>query len=130
MYDFAIIGGGILGLATAYRLLQERPGARLVLIEKEQRLAHHQTGHNSGVIHAGVYYTPGSLKAKLCKQGAERTVRFCEEQGIKYERCGKLIVATDAEETARLKGLEERVIANELEYENISAGRLAEIEPN
>ncbi len=130
MYDFTIIGGGILGLATAYRLLQERPGASLVLIEKEQRLAHHQTGHNSGVIHAGVYYTPGSLKAKLCKEGAERTILFCEEQGIKYERCGKLIVATDDEESARLKGLEERVIANGLDYENLSAEALAEIEPN
>jgi L-2-hydroxyglutarate oxidase len=130
MYDFVIIGGGILGLATAYRLLQERPGTRLVLIEKEQRLAHHQTGHNSGVIHAGVYYTPGSLKAKLCKQGAERTMRFCEEHGIRYERCGKLIVATDAEETGRLRALEERVIANALDYKNISAGQLREIEPN
>ena len=130
MYDFAIIGGGILGLATAYRLVQERPGARLVLIEKEQRLAHHQTGHNSGVIHAGVYYTPGSLKAKLCKEGAERTVAFCEEKGIKYERCGKLIVATDAPETQRLKALEERVIANGLAYENVSTDRLREIEPN
>jgi len=130
MYDFTIIGGGILGLATAYRLLQERPGASLVLIEKEQRLAHHQTGHNSGVIHAGVYYTPGSLKAKLCKEGAERTILFCEEQGIKYERCGKLIVATDDEESARLKGLEERAIANGLDYENLSAEALAEIEPN
>ncbi len=130
MYDFTIIGGGILGLATADRLLQERPGASLVLIEKEQRLAHHQTGHNSGVIHAGVYYTPGSLNAKLCKEGAERTILFCEEQGIKYERCGKLIVATDDEESARLKGLEERAIANGLDYENLSAGRLAEIEPN
>ena len=130
MYDFVIIGGGILGLATAYRLLRERPGTRLVLIEKEQRLAHHQTGHNSGVIHAGVYYTPGSTKVKLCKQGAERTVRFCEEHGIKYERCGKLIIATDAQEITRLKGLEERVIANGLDYENISAGQLREIEPN
>ncbi len=130
MYDFTIIGGGILGLATAYRLLQERPGASLVLIEKEQRLAHHQTGHNSGVIHAGVYYTPGSLKAKLCKEGAERTILFCEEQGIKYERCGKLIIATDDEESARLKGLEERAIANGLDYENLFAEALAEIEPN
>jgi len=130
MYDFAIIGGGILGLATAYCLLQERPGTRLVLIDKEKRLAHHQTGHNSGVIHAGVYYTPGSLKARLCKQGAMRTMRFCEEHGIEYERCGKLIVATDEEEAARLKGLEERVIANGLDHENISAQGLADIEPN
>jgi L-2-hydroxyglutarate oxidase len=129
MYDYVIVGGGILGLATAYRLLQERPGSSLVLIDKEKRLAHHQTGHNSGVIHAGVYYTPGSVKAKLCKEGAERTVRFCDEHGIKYERCGKLIVATDAQEVTRLKGLEERVIANGLDYENISADQLREIEP-
>jgi L-2-hydroxyglutarate oxidase len=130
MYDFVIIGGGILGLATAYRLTQERPGARLVLIEKEQRLAHHQTGHNSGVIHAGVYYTPGSLKAKLCKEGAARTVRFCDSHDIKYELCGKLIIATDAEESTRLKALEERAIANDLDYENVSADQLREIEPN
>ncbi len=130
MYDYTIIGGGILGLATAYRLLQERPGATLVLLEKESGLARHQTGHNSGVIHAGVYYTPGSLKARLCKEGAARTIRFCEEQGVAYERCGKLIVATDAEEAARLKGLEERVVANALDHETVSADRLREIEPN
>ncbi|MFQ5626159.1 MAG: L-2-hydroxyglutarate oxidase [Methyloligellaceae bacterium] len=130
MYDYVIIGGGILGLATGYRLACERPSARLVIIEKEQGLARHQTGHNSGVIHAGVYYTPGSAKARLCKQGAERTVRFCERHEIAYERCGKLIVAASAEEVARLNGLEERVIANGLDYERISAGRLKEIEPN
>lgn len=130
MYDTAIIGGGILGLASAYRLLQERPGTRLVILEKESGIARHQTGHNSGVIHAGVYYTPGSLKAKLCKEGAARTVRFCEKQGIDFERCGKLIVASDAGEVERLKALEERVIANELDYETISGDRLKEIEPN
>ena len=130
MYDFIIIGGGILGLATAYRLLQERPASRLALVEKERGLARHQTGHNSGVIHAGVYYTPGSLKARLCKEGAERTFRFCEENGIAYERCGKLIVATDAEEIARLQGLEERIIANRLDYERVSGARLKEVEPN
>lgn len=130
MYDFVIVGGGILGLSTAYRLLQERPSSRLVLVEKEREIARHQTGHNSGVIHAGVYYTPGSLKARLCKEGAERTVRFCEEQGIDYERCGKLIVATDAEEAARMNALEERVIANGLDYEKISAERLRELEPS
>jgi len=130
MYDFVIVGGGILGLATGYRLLQERPSSRVVLVDKEREIARHQTGHNSGVIHAGVYYTPGSLKAKLCKEGAERTVRFCEDQGIAYERCGKLIVATDAEEAARMKALEERVIANGLSYEMIPQERLREIEPN
>lgn len=130
MYDYTIIGGGILGLATAYRLLRERPSARLVVLEKEQGLARHQTGHNSGVIHAGVYYTPGSLKAKLCREGAERTVRFCEEHAIPHERCGKLIVATGTEEIARLKDLEDRVVANGLDYERVSGGRLREIEPN
>jgi L-2-hydroxyglutarate oxidase len=130
VYDFAIVGGGILGLASAWRLLHERPGARLVLLEKEQAVARHQTGHNSGVIHAGVYYQPGSLKAKLCKEGAERTVRFCEEHGIPYERCGKLIVATDGQEVERLAGLEERVIANGLDYRKVSAGELREVEPN
>lgn len=129
-YDYAIIGGGILGLASGYRLLQERPNARLVLIEKEKELAKHQTGHNSGVIHAGVYYQPGSLKARLCKEGAERTVRFCEEHGIAYERCGKLIVATDALEAERLNGLEERVVANGLSFDRVSQEQLRELEPN
>lgn len=129
-YDYAIIGGGILGLASGYRLLQERPNARLVLIDKETSLAKHQTGHNSGVIHAGVYYQPGSLKAKLCKEGAERTVRFCEEHGIEYERCGKVIVATDAMEVQRLNGLEERAVANGLSFDRVSQDQLREIEPN
>lgn len=129
-YDYAIIGGGILGLASGYRLLRERPNARLVLIEKETGLARHQTGHNSGVIHAGVYYQPGSLKAKLCKEGAERTVRFCEEHGIPYERCGKLIVATDSLEVKRLAGLEERVTANGLDYRKVTREELKELEPN
>jgi len=130
MHDFTIIGGGILGLATAYRLLRECPSARIVVLEKERGIARHQTGHNSGVIHAGVYYTPGSLKAKLCREGAERTVRFCEEHAIAHERCGKLITATDGAETARLKNLEERAVANGLDYENVSQDRLREIEPN
>jgi L-2-hydroxyglutarate oxidase len=130
MYDFVIVGGGILGLATAYRLLQERPFSRLVLIDKERELARHQTGHNSGVIHAGVYYTPGNLKARLCKEGAERTVRFCQEHGVPFERCGKLIVATDAEEAGRLKGLEERVVANGLEYDRVNQEQLRALEPN
>ncbi|GAB4236690.1 MAG: L-2-hydroxyglutarate oxidase [Methyloligellaceae bacterium] len=129
MHDFLVIGGGILGLSTAWRLLQERPGAKLLLIEKEAALARHQTGHNSGVIHAGVYYKPGSLKAKLCKEGAERTVRFCEENGIEHERCGKLIVATDAGEVERLAALEERVRANGLEYTRLTQAELREREP-
>lgn len=129
MYDFAIIGGGILGLATARRLLQKRPGSRLLLVEKESGLARHQSGHNSGVIHAGVYYAPGSLKARLSKAGAERTIRFCEEHGIPHERCGKLIVATDAQEVERMARLELRVKANGLDYRRIGADELRELEP-
>lgn len=130
MYDFAIIGGGILGLATARRLLQLRPGARLILVEKEGGLARHQSGHNSGVIHAGVYYAPGSLKARLSKAGAERTIRFCQEHGIPHERCGKLIVATDAQELDRMARLELRVKANGLDYRRVSAQELRKLEPN
>lgn len=129
-YDFAIIGGGIIGLATAYRLLQERPGARLVLVEKETALARHQSGHNSGVIHAGVYYAPGSLKARLSKAGAVRTVAFCQEHDVPYLQCGKLIVATDATELQRLDGLEERVKANGVEYRRVGGAELKELEPN
>lgn len=130
MYDFTIVGGGIVGLATAYRLLQERPGARLVLIEKEDALARHQSGHNSGVIHAGVYYAPGSLKAKLSKAGVQRTITFCQEYDVPYLQCGKLIVATGAEEVERLGALEERVRANGVAYRRIEAAELKELEPN
>lgn len=130
MYDFAIIGGGILGLATAYRLLEERPATRLVVLEKEARLATHQSGHSSGVIHAGVYYQPGSLKARLCKAGVARTIAFCEANDVPFEQCGKLIVATDAAEVARLDALEERVQLNELDYTRLAGDALGEIEPN
>ncbi|MDH3581194.1 MAG: L-2-hydroxyglutarate oxidase [Hyphomicrobiales bacterium] len=130
MYDFAIIGGGILGLATAYRLLEERPATRLVVLEKETTLATHQSGHSSGVIHAGVYYQPGSLKARLCKAGVARTIAFCEANDVPFEQCGKLIVATDAAEVARLDALEERVKLNELDYTRLAGDALGEIEPN
>ncbi|MEC9367526.1 MAG: L-2-hydroxyglutarate oxidase [Pseudomonadota bacterium] len=130
MYDFAIVGGGILGLATANTLLQKRPSARLVLVEKEGELAVHQSGHNSGVIHAGVYYAPGSLKARLSKAGAARTVAFCETHGIPFERCGKLIVASDAREVERMSLLELRVKANGLDYRRIGGEELRELEPN
>ena len=93
-YDVAIIGGGILGLATARALLERFPSLSLVLCEKEAELATHQTGHNSGVIHSGIYYKPGSLKAELCVEGREAGREFCDEHGIKYDRCGKVIVAT------------------------------------
>jgi len=111
-FDVAIVGGGIVGLATARELLRRDPSRRIVVIEKEQRLAAHQTGHNSGVIHSGIYYAPGSAKARLCVAGSREMTAYCDEHGIPYERCGKLIVAIDASELATLSSLEQRGAAN------------------
>jgi len=129
-YDFAVVGGGIVGVATALTLLRRRPGASLVLLEKESTLGSHQTGHNSGVIHAGVYYKPGSLKAQLCFAGARRTREFCDEQGISYRDTGKLIVATNDAEVARMETLFERATANGLSLERLDAAELHRREPN
>src|SRR5688572_33408702 len=112
--DFAIIGGGIVGLATGMMLLQRQPGARVILLEKEDRLALHQTGRNSGVIHSGIYYRPGSAKARFCVAGARSMIEYCEEQGIPYARPGKLIVAVSEMELGRLDELERRAAANEV----------------
>ncbi|CAN5463478.1 L-2-hydroxyglutarate oxidase [soil metagenome] len=128
-YDFAVVGGGIVGVATALTLLQRRPGASLILLEKEDALGAHQTGHNSGVIHAGVYYTPGSLKARLCAAGARRTREFCDEHGIGYRDTGKLIVATDQAEVTRMEALQERASANGLQLERLDAAELQRREP-
>ena len=130
IYDFCVIGGGIVGLATARQLLIERPGSRLVVLEKEGAPALHQTGHNSGVIHAGVYYKPGSLKATLCKAGAIATQDFCDQHGIKYENRGKLIVATDAAELQRMELLHDNALQNGLEIHRLDATELREREPN
>jgi L-2-hydroxyglutarate oxidase len=129
-YDFCVIGGGIVGLATARALLARQPGASLVLIEKERELGLHQTGHNSGVIHSGIYYAPGSLKAKLCREGSARTKEFCSEHGIAYEERGKLIVATREVEVPRLHALNERAGQNGINTELLSAEAVAEREPN
>jgi len=129
-YDFCVIGGGIVGLATAVALLEQRPGARLMLIEKETALGTHQTGHNSGVIHAGIYYAPGSLKAKLCREGAQRTKDFCRENGIPFEECGKLVVATSAPELVRMDALEARAAENGIVVERLSESQLRAREPN
>ena len=110
-----MVGGGIVGLATAYRLLLDRPGLSLVLLEKEDELATHQTGHNSGVLHAGLYYAPGSRKARLCREGKAALERFAEDHGIPFERCGKLVVAVDAGELERLAAIRERARANGVE---------------
>ena len=130
IYDYAIVGGGIVGLATALDILKTQKGSSVVIFEKEDQLAQHQTGHNSGVIHAGIYYAPGSLKAKLCREGLEATKAFCDEHKIPYESCGKLIVATNALEEKRIDDLYERAIANGLKLKKIDAKTLKEIEPH
>src|ERR671918_2600158 len=106
--DFVVIGGGILGLAVARELLDRHPDASLCLLEREERIAAHQTSHSSGVIHAGIYYPPGSLKARLCVAGARELYDYCEERGIPATRTGKLIVATEPQELDRLAELERR----------------------
>jgi L-2-hydroxyglutarate oxidase len=130
IYDFCVIGGGIVGLASAMKLLERRPGTSLVLIEKEAGLGEHQTGHNSGVIHSGIYYAPGSLKADLCKRGAEATKAFCDANAIDYEICGKHIVATNDLELSRLEALFERAGQNGIEAERIDARELRRREPD
>jgi len=130
MYDYIIIGGGIVGMSTAMQLLQQKPDAKLLVLEKEAQVAHHQTGHNSGVIHAGVYYTPGSLKAKFCLEGNIATKAFCDDNNIPYDECGKLLVATNETEMERMKALWERTEANGIERYWLSADELKEREPN
>lgn len=129
MTRYAVIGGGIIGLATAYQLTRDRPDAEVTVLEKEDRLAAHQTGRNSGVIHAGVYYRPGSLKAQLCRAGSRSMVDFCTEHGIPVAVCGKLIVATDAAELPRLRALGERAIANGLPVRTVSGAEARAYEP-
>ena len=130
IYDYCVVGGGIVGLATAMKLLKKQPGASLVLLEKEPTLGKHQTGHNSGVIHAGIYYTPGSLKAELCRLGAQATKDFCTEHAIPFEVCGKLLVATNQIEVERMNALYERSITNNIKVERLDATELRRREPN
>lgn len=129
-YDFIIIGGGIIGTSVAMQLINKHPKSTIALLEKENSLAKHQTGHNSGVIHAGVYYTPGSLKAKFCFEGNKATKEFCDENGIKYDVCGKLLVATTSLEMQRMKALWERTLENGLERFWLDSSQLKEREPN
>lgn len=128
-YDLAVIGGGIVGIATALRYLQRFPNARIVVLEKEAAVARHQTGNNSGVIHAGVYYAPGSLKARLCRKGAVQLKEFCRAEGIEFEECGKLIVATDETEVGRLAELRSRAIANGIPFQEVGRQDLPMREP-
>ena len=124
LLDYVVIGGGIVGVSTAMHLLECEPGRSLLLLEKEPDLARHQTGRNSGVIHAGVYYAPGSLKARFSKEGAEATIRFAREHGVPFERCGKLLVATSEIELQRMEALEERCRQNEITVERLDAAEL------
>ncbi len=129
-YDFCIIGGGIVGLATALNLRRRRPSSSIIILEKESAVGLHQTGHNSGVIHAGIYYQPGSLKARLCSEGCAATKEFCAENDIPFEVCGKILVATDAEDEQRLPLLLERARKNGIAVERLSRLDLREMEPN
>jgi L-2-hydroxyglutarate oxidase len=131
VYDIAVIGGGIVGLATANALLDARPGVNMVLLEAEDHFAAHQTGHNSGVIHSGLYYKPGSMKARFCVEGREAMYRFCAENGIPHERCGKIVVATHESEFPRLEELYRRGQANNLkDIRRLTAEQIREYEPH
>ena len=129
-YDIAIIGAGIVGLSTAWQLIQQYPDYRILLVEKEHDVGLHQTGHNSGVIHAGVYYAPGSLKADFCQRGAAATKAFCQQHKIKFDQCGKLLVATNDKEVARMQALYQRCQQNNLEVEQLDQSALKQREPN
>ena len=129
-FDIAIIGAGVVGLATAMDLATRRPDLRLVVLEKESTVAAHQTGHNSGVIHAGLYYKPGSLKAQMAVDGARRMIEFCKEHDLPYELCGKVVVATSEEELPRLEELNRRGVANKVPgLTKITAEEIKEYEP-
>lgn len=130
MTDITIIGGGIIGIASALEIQRSWPGLSIRVLEKEQALAQHQTGRNSGVIHAGIYYAPGSLKADFCRRGLEATVRFCIEHQLPFEQCGKLLVATSLLEQDRLYALSDRARQNGLDVRPVSGAELREIEPN
>jgi len=129
-YDVAIIGGGIVGLATAYRLTDQYPDTSVVVLEKEDRVAAHQTSHNSGVIHSGVFYEPGSLKAENCREGKRALIEFCEREDVDYEMCGKVVVATDESEVPGLDRIEEKSRQNQVDCTRIGPERLHEREPH
>ena len=130
IYDYIIIGGGIVGVSTAWQLQLRYPDKKILLLEKESEFATHQTGHNSGVIHAGVYYEPGSLKAKFCHQGVQATIDFCQQHNIPYQQCGKLLVATNELEVQRMQTLYNRCQENNITVELLDLTQLKAREPN
>ena len=130
VYDFVIVGGGIIGISVGMQLAKKYPKSKIAILEKEDSLAKHQTGRNSGVIHAGVYYAPNSLKARFCFEGNKATKDFCDEKGIKYETCGKLLVATNELEMERMQALWKRTQANGLERVWLDSKDIAQKEPN
>jgi L-2-hydroxyglutarate oxidase LhgO len=131
LHDIAIIGGGIVGLATAREITRRYPGTSVIVLEKEADLGHHQTGHNSGVIHSGVYYKPGSAKARTCTRGGALLRQFCDENGVRYDECGKIIVARDQSEIAMLEELHRRAMANGVpRLALLSREQVREVEPH
>lgn len=128
-YDAIVIGAGIVGASTAWQLQQQRPDWRILILDKEAEPAQHQSGHNSGVVHAGVYYPPGSMKAQFCKEGWQQTLAFCDRHNIQYRQCGKLIVARDQSELPGLDALRQRASQNGLQVSRLSATELREREP-
>jgi L-2-hydroxyglutarate oxidase len=130
IYDYIIVGGGIVGVSSAWQLQQRYADKQILLLEKESQFSTHQTGHNSGVIHAGVYYQPGSLKAKFCREGREATIEFCRDHHIPYEQCGKLIVATNSKEYVWMQQLFERCKENRIDAVWLDERQLHNHEPN
>src|SRR6266576_3474854 len=130
MYEYVIIGGGIVGLATAMDVGKKHPKASVLVLEKEQDLAQHQTGRNSGVIHSGIYYKPGSLKALFTRKGNRKLLEFCDQHGIDHEVCGKVIVASDEAEVPLLEDLYRRGVENGLAVRKLSGEAVREIEPH
>jgi len=129
-YDIAIIGGGIVGLSTAYRVSEQYPDCSVVVLEKENEVASHQTGHNSGVIHSGVFYEPGSLKAENCRSGKHALVEFCERHDVDYEMCGKVVVATTDDDVPELERIQKKGHQNEVECRRIGPSELLDREPH
>lgn len=127
--DLAVVGGGIVGLATAMTWLQTRPGQRVTVLETESRVGQHQSGHNSGVIHSGIYYQPGSEKALLCREGKSKLEAFCDEHRIRWEKCGKVVVATDRSELSSLERIIDRADRNGVEFRRITTDELRKLEP-